>query len=180
MTASSAPTEIATFAGGCFWCMQPSFDQTPGVVSSRVGYTGGKTVNPTYEEVSEGTTGHLEAIEITFDPAKVTYEKLIEVFFHNIDPTQADGQFADRGSQYHTAIFYHGEKQKSEAEAFKAALDKSHKFDKPIATKILPAGPFYKAEEYHQGYYQKCPLQYKAYKVGSGRAGFIERTWGKK
>ena len=168
----------AIFAGGCFWCMQPPFDATKGVVSTVVGYTGGKEKNPTYEQVSSGRTGHRESIEVTFDPAQVSYEQLIEVFWHNIDPTQADGQFADRGPQYRTAIFYHSEEQKRLAEEAKDKLEKSGRFKKPIATQILPASAFWPAEEYHQKYYLKNPADYNRYKVGSGRAGFIHSVWG--
>ena len=171
-------TEIATFAGGCFWCMQPAFDSTPGVIESSVGYTGGTVKNPTYHEVCTGTTGHFEAIQVTYDPSKVSYPTLIEVFWHQIDPTDADGQFADTGSQYKTAIFYHSETQKQEAEKAKLELGKNGQFHKPIATAILPAAVFYPAEEEHQKYYQKRTLHYQMYKKGSGRAGYIEKTWG--
>lgn len=170
--------EKATFAGGCFWCMQPPFDATKGVVSTVVGYTGGKEKHPTYEQVSSGRTGHRESIEVTFDPAQVSYEKLIAVFWHNIDPTQADGQFADHGSQYRTAIFYHSQEQKRLAEEAKERLAKSGKFKKPIATEILPASAFWPAEDYHQKYYLKNPSDYNRYKIGSGRAGFIHSVWG--
>jgi methionine-S-sulfoxide reductase len=170
--------ETATFAGGCFWCMQPPFDKTRGVVSTVVGYTGGKEKNPTYEQVSSGRTGHRESIQVTFDPAQVTYEQLVDVFWHNINPTQADGQFADIGAQYRTAIFYRSEEQKRIAEESKAKLGKTGKFSKPIAAEILPAGLFYPAEEYHQKYYQKNPEHYRSYAVGSGRYPFLERTWG--
>ncbi len=176
--AAEGKLETATFAGGCFWCMQPPFDKTRGVVSTVVGYTGGKEKNPTYEQVSSGRTGHRESIQVTFDPAQVTYEQLVDVFWHNINPTQADGQFADIGPQYRTAIFYRSEEQKRIAGESKAKLGKSGKFSKPIATEILPAGPFYAAEEYHQKYYQKNPEHYHSYAVGSGRYPFLERTWG--
>jgi methionine-S-sulfoxide reductase len=172
--------EVATFAGGCFWCMQPPFDKTKGVVSTVVGYTGGKEKNPTYEQVSSGRTGHRESIQVTFDPVKVSYEQLLDVFWHRINPTQADGQFADIGSQYRTAIFYHSAEQKRLAEESKRKLAASGKFSRPIATEILPAGPFYPAEEYHQKYYLKHPVEYHSYAVGSGRYPFLERTWGKK
>lgn len=170
--------QLATFAGGCFWCMQPVFDAMPGVVRATVGYTGGITANPTYDDVSAGRTGHLEAIEIEFDPAKVDYGKLVDAFWHTIDPTQSDGQFADRGSQYKTAILYHSLEQKLVAEASKKALNESGKFERPVVTEVREAEVFYPAEEYHQGYYKKDPGHYQAYKQGSGRAGFIERTWG--
>ncbi len=171
-------TEIATFAGGCFWCMQPAFDATPGVIKSTVGYTGGTLKNPTYQDICTGTTGHFEAIQVIYDPSKVSYPKLIDVFWHQIDPTDTDGQFADTGSQYKTAIFYHSPLQKSEAEKAKLALEKSGQFHKPIATALLPGTVFYAAEEEHQKYYQKRTLHYQLYKKGSGRANYIEKTWG--
>jgi methionine-S-sulfoxide reductase len=170
--------QIATFAGGCFWCMQPPFDNAEGVVSTRVGYTGGDVPNPTYAQVSSGTTGHLEAIEVTYDPKQISYEDLLTIFWHNIDPTQGDGQFVDRGPQYHTAIFYHDEAQHHAAEQSKSALAASGKFDSPIVTKILPAKPFYPAEDYHQHFSDKNPLRYEIYRSGSGRSRYIERTWG--
>lgn len=172
--------EVATFAGGCFWCMQPPFDKTKGVVSTVVGYSGGKEKHPTYEQVSNSRTGHRESIQVKFDPAKVSYEQLLDVFWRSIDPTQANGQFADIGPQYRTAIFYHSEEQKRLAEESKQKLAASGKFSKPIAVEILPAGPFYPAEEYHQKYYLKNPDDYRRYAVGSGRYPFLERTWGKK
>ncbi len=177
---AKAGLEKATFAGGCFWCMQPPFDKTKGVVKTIVGYTGGKEVGPTYEQVSYGRTGHREAIEVTFDPKVVTYAELVEVFWRSIDPTQANGQFADIGSQYQTAIFYHSEEQKRIAEESKQRLAASGKFAKPIVVPILPASPFYAAEEYHQKYYLKNPAHYNRYAVGSGRYPFLEKTWGKK
>jgi methionine-S-sulfoxide reductase len=172
-------TEVATFAGGCFWCMQPSFNAFKGVVSTRVGYTGGHTVNPTYEDVCTGTTGHAEGIEIIYDPTKVTYAELVEEFWHNINPTSLNQQFADHGTQYRSAIFYHNEEQRKIAEVSKERLAKSGKFNKPIVTEITPASTFYPAEEYHQNYYQKNAMHYKAYKYGSGRATYLEQTWGK-
>src|SRR5882724_755966 len=178
-TKTDVKTMKATFAGGCFWCMQPSFNEFKGVISTRVGYTGGHTVNPTYEDVSSGTTGHAEGIEIIYDPAKVTYAELVEEFWHNIDPTSVNRQFADSGTQYRSAIFYHDEEEKKIAETSKERLAKSGKFKKPIATEITAATTFYPAEEYHQDYYKKNALRYKAYKVGSGRAGYLEETWGK-
>lgn len=170
--------QIATFAGGCFWCMQPPYDDLPGVISTTVGYTGGTKVNPTYEEVSSGTTGHAEAVQIVFDSTKISYARLLQVFWKNIDPTNANGQFADWGSQYRTAIFYHNEKQKEEAVHSKQELSASAKFDKPIVTEILPAGIFYPAEEYHQQFYKHHPLRYNGYKIGSGRTGFLKEKWG--
>jgi methionine-S-sulfoxide reductase len=181
---SSAQTKTdglktAIFAGGCFWCMQPPYDQLPGVVSTTVGYTGGEKPNPSYEEVSSGTTGHLEAVRIVYDPTKTTYNDLLRVFWQSIDPTDPGGQFADQGSQYHTAIFYHDQEQKRLAEASKAELAASGPFQQPIVVPILPAKPFYPAEDYHQKYYKKSTTHYKMYKAGSGREGFLERTWGK-
>ena len=167
----------ATFAGGCFWCMQSPFDSLPGVASTLVGYCGGQDPNPTYEAVCGGRTGHLEAIEVVYDETKVPYAKLLDTFWRQIDPTQADGQFGDRGSQYLTAIFYHDAEQKAEAEKSKRELGASGRFDKPIATAILPAAPFYPAEEYHQKYYEKKTAHYKMYRVGSGRQPFIDENW---
>jgi peptide methionine sulfoxide reductase msrA/msrB len=168
----------ATFAGGCFWCMEDPFDRQPGVVNVVSGYTGGQTKDPTYEEVCSGQTGHMEAIEVTYDPAKVSYERLVDIFWQQIDPTDAGGQFADRGSQYQTAIFYHDEQQKQWAQESKRNLEQSGRFDRPIVTLIRPVEIFYPAENHHQDYYQKCPLKYKLYKAGSGREQFIKKTWG--
>lgn len=169
--------EKATFAGGCFWCMEAAFEKITGVKEVVSGYTGGKTANPTYEQVSTGKTGHYEAIEIIFDPAIISYAQLLDVFWRNIDPTDSGGQFADRGSQYQTAIFYHNEEQKMFAEQSKEKLQKSGKFDQEIVTKILPATEFYPAEEYHQDYYQKNPIGYQWYHIGSGRSEYIEKKW---
>ena len=168
----------ATFAGGCFWCMEPPFEKLEGVTEVATGYTGGTGGRPTYEQVSSGTTGHVEAVQVTYDPSKVSYDELLETFWRNIDPTQADGQFADQGPQYRTAIFYHTEEQRRLAEASKARLAASGKFDKPIVTEVAPAGPFYPAEDYHQDYHKKNPLRYKLYRAGSGREGYLQRTWG--
>ena len=172
-----ATTEIAILAGGCFWCTESAFDGLPGVLDAVSGYTGGEKKNPTYEEVSEGKTGHFESIEVTFNPAKISYAQVLDVFWRQIDPTDSGGQFADRGSQYRSAIFYRNESQRKTADASKKALEATGWFDKPVATLILPAGPFYRAEEYHQNYHEKNPVQYKAYKWGSGREPFIERVW---
>jgi methionine-S-sulfoxide reductase len=169
----------AVFAGGCFWCMQPSFDRVSGVVSTVVGYTGGEKPSPSYEEVSSGRTGHVEAIEVVYDPAKVSYSQLLDVFWKSIDPTDIGGQFADQGSQYKTAVFYADDNEKKMAQASRDALATSGKFKEPLATEILPLRPFYPAEEYHQHYYLKNVLHYKMYKKGSGREDFITRTWGK-
>ncbi|MEP6685360.1 MAG: peptide-methionine (S)-S-oxide reductase MsrA [Verrucomicrobiota bacterium] len=175
---SPAATEKAIFAGGCFWCMQPPFDRTAGVISTIVGYAGGKEQNPTYKQVSAGETSHRESIEVTFDPTKITYEKLLEVFWHNINPIQTDGQFHDIGDQYTSAIFYATDEQKKIAEESKENLVKSGKFQKPIATVILSAGKFWPAEEYHQKYYLKNPAAYGFYHFASGRNSFKKRTWG--
>ncbi len=169
----------ATFAGGCFWCMQPPFDSLLGVVETVVGYSGGEEENPTYEQVWQGKTGHAEAIRVVFDPAKLSYDTLLETFWMNIDPTQEDGQFNDRGKHYRTAIFYHDDSQKKKALLSKKKLEESGKFKKPIVTSVEKLISFYEAEEYHQKYYEKNPIHYNSYKKGSGRAGFIERNWGK-
>lgn len=172
--------EKATFAGGCFWCMEPPFEKLNGVVEVVSGYTGGDKENPTYEEVSSGATGHLEAIQIIYDPAKVTYEELLDVFWRQIDPTDAGGSFVDRGHQYKSAIFYHNDEQKRLAEASKEKLAKSGLFDKPIATEIVKSKTFYNAEGYHQDFYKKNPLRYRYYRSRSGRDQFIEKVWGNK
>lgn len=171
-------TEKATFAGGCFWCMVKPFDSLDGIESVVSGYTGGEKLNPTYEEVCSNLTGHVEAVQITFQPEIFPYEKLLDVFWTQIDPTDPGGQFFDRGSSYATAIFYHSEEQRLAAEKSKRKLEESGKFNKPIATKILEAKPFYLAEEYHQDYYKKNPAHYNRYSTGSGRTAFIERNWG--
>ncbi|MEH7302537.1 peptide-methionine (S)-S-oxide reductase MsrA [Neobacillus drentensis] len=172
--------ELATFAGGCFWCMVAPFDEQPGIKEVLSGYTGGYKENPTYEEVCSNTTGHLEAVQITFDPQVFPYEKLLQLFWQQINPTDADGQFNDRGHSYKTAIFYHNEEQKKEAEASKGELAASGRFQQTIVTEILPAGPFYRAEEKHQDYYKKFPLHYNHYREGSGRARFIRENWKKR
>ncbi len=171
--------ERATFAGGCFWCMVPPFEKLDGVKEVISGYTGGQKVNPTYEEVSSGTTGHVEAIEVIYDPSKVTYNKLLDVFWRQINPTDADGQFVDRGSSYTSAIFYHTEEQKKLAEQSKEQLARSGRFDKPIVTEIRPVGAFYRAEGYHQDYWKKNPIRYKFYRYNSGRDQYLAKTWGK-
>jgi len=176
---AGAPAQkIATFAGGCFWCVEADFDKVPGVISTTSGYTGGRTANPTYEEVSGGGTGHAEAVEIAYDPAKVSYEQLLDVFWHNIDPLVKDRQFCDGGNQYRTAIFYHDDEQRRLAESSKAAVEK--RFKKPVYTQIVAAGPFTKAEEYHQDFYVKSPLRYKFYRFNCGRDARLEELWGKK
>ncbi len=171
--------EHAIFAGGCFWCMEPPFEKLPGVKEVLSGYTGGKTVNPTYDEASSGTTGHTEAVQVTFDPKVISYEKLLDVFWQNIDPTSPDGQFVDRGLQYRPGIFYLNDAQRVAAEKSRTALQNSGRFKEKIATEITKAGPFYKAEEYHQDYYKKNPIRYKYYRFRSGRDQFLEKFWGK-
>ena len=176
---SMAHREMATLAGGCFWCMQPPYDTLHGVISTTVGYTGGTTPNPTYEEVSTGTTGHAEAVQIVYDPSKISYAQLLEVFWKNIDPTALNQQFADAGSQYRTAIFYHTDEQRRLAEESKKRWEHSGMFGgKPVVTEIVPASTFYSAEAYHQQYYKQCPLQYKRYRLGSGREGYLRKLWG--
>jgi peptide-methionine (S)-S-oxide reductase len=170
--------ETATFAGGCFWCMEPPFDKLDGVVSTRSGYTGGHTKNPTYKQVSAGRTGHAEALQIRYDPGKISYDVLLSVFWRNIDPTTPDRQFCDLGSQYRTAIFYHNEEQKRLAEESKATLDHSKPFKEPIVTEMIPAPTFYKAEDYHQDYYKKNPVRYKFYRLACGRDKRLKELWG--
>ena len=168
----------ATFAGGCFWCMQPPFDKLSGVISTSVGYIGGKTEYPTYEEVCAGNTGHAEALEITYDPSQISYTELLDVFWRNIDPTTPDAQFFDKGTQYRTAIFYHTDEQKILAEKSKEKLENSSRYNNPIVTEITPTSKFYRAEEYHQEYYKKNTYRYEFYKYGSGREKYLEKTWG--
>ncbi len=170
--------EKAVFAGGCFWCMQNPYDELKGVVSTTVGYTGGHVGNPTYEEVCAGNTGHAEAIEVLYDPSQISYAELLNVFWRNIDPTTLNRQFADVGTQYRTAIFYNSEEQKQSAKSSKLEMERSGIYDDPIATAITPASTFYRAEDYHQKYYEKCPLKYKMYKTGSGREQYLEDMWG--
>ncbi len=162
----------ATFAGGCFWCMVKPFDETPGIESVLSGYTGGHVVNPTYEQVCSETTGHVEAVQIVYDDDLYSYEQLLSIYWTLIDPTDAGGQFYDRGESYTTAIYYHNEEQRQLAERSKADLEASGKFDKPIMVKILPASTFYPAEDYHQYYYKKNPMHYERYSVGSGRRAY--------
>jgi peptide methionine sulfoxide reductase msrA/msrB len=169
--------EIAIFGGGCFWCMEPPFEQQAGVLEVVAGYSGGTIENPTYDQVSSGMTDHYESVRILFDPERVSYRELVEIFWRQIDPTDDGGQFADRGKHYQTVIFYTSEEQKGVAEKSKKELAGSGKFSDPIATRVLPAAGFYLAEEYHQDYYLKNVLHYSSYKKGSGRTGFIERVW---
>ena len=169
---------VATFAGGCFWCMEPPFEALPGVVSVTSGYTGGHLPNPTYEQVSSGATGHAEAVRVVYLPATVSYEKLLEVFWHNVDPLTPDRQFCDAGSQYRAAIFYHDETQRAAAEASRQALADSGRFKQHIVTSIVPASAFYEAEAYHQDYYRHNPLRYKFYRQGCGRDERLQELWG--
>jgi peptide-methionine (S)-S-oxide reductase len=175
---SSPARAVATFAGGCFWCMEPPFDKTKGVLSTISGYTGGTKKKPSYEEVSAGRTGHAEAVQIVYDPRKITYEQLLEVFWQNIDPTTPNRQFCDVGSQYRSAIFYHDETQKRLAEESKVRLEKSGRFKQPIVTEIQPLREFYPAEEYHQDFYLKNPDRYFTYRVGCGRDRRLKELWG--
>jgi methionine-S-sulfoxide reductase len=171
-------TAKAIFAGGCFWCMEPPFEKLDGVHAVVSGYIDGHVDNPTYQQVSAGTTGHTEAVEISYDPAKVSFEELLEIFWMNIDPTDAGGQFVDRGSQYRTGIYYLDDEQKRLAEASRDRLDKSGRFDRPIVTEIVAATTFYPAEDYHQDYYRESPVRYKFYRYNSGRDQFLNRVWG--
>ena len=175
----SGKRETATFAGGCFWCMEAPFDKQPGVVSVTAGYTGGKGKNPTYQQVSAGGTGHAEAVQIVYDPSRIGYGKLLDIYWRNTDPTVNDRQFCDKGSQYRPAIFYHGEEQRLLAQKSKEELEKSKPFREPVVTEIPPAGEFYPAEEYHQQYYRKNPIRYKYYRAGCGRDRRLKELWGK-
>lgn len=176
--ASSPNLPQATFAGGCFWCMQFAFDHVPGVVATTVGYTGGSKKNPTYEEVGSGTTGHSESIEVTFDPAKTTYSKLLEVFWHNVDPTTRGREFCDVGNEYNAIIFFHDAEQEREAKDSEAEIEKTKPFKDPIVAQMVPASTFYPAEEYHQKYYLKNPVRYKFYHYNCGRAQRLRELWG--
>jgi peptide methionine sulfoxide reductase msrA/msrB len=178
MSKNDSMLKVATFAGGCFWCTESDFEKVPGVAKVISGYTGGHKDNPTYEEVSSGSTGHVEAIQVYYDPTKVTYAELLDYFWRHIDPTDSGGQFVDRGSQYRSVIFYHDEEQKRLAEKSKEELTKSGKFDKPIVTEILKFTKFYPAEEYHQDYYKKNPIRYRYYRFASGRDQFLKKEWG--
>lgn len=173
-------TETATLAGGCFWCVESAFKKIDGVIDAVSGYTGGHTKNPSYAEVSKGKTGHVEAVNVIFDPDKISYSDILNVFWRNIDPTDPEGQFVDRGTQYASAIFYHNEEQRSLAEQSRRDLEKSARFKKPIVTEILPFDKFYKAENYHQDYYKNFPSQYESYRRNSGRDQFIEKIWSDK
>jgi peptide-methionine (S)-S-oxide reductase len=177
-TGAKAATARATFAGGCFWCMEEALDKVPGVISTVSGYMGGQVKNPTYEQVSAGRTGHAEVVQVEYDPSKVTYARLLEVFWRNIDPTQRDAQFCDHGSQYRSGIFYHDEEQKRLADASRAALVKNKPFKGEIVTEITKSSQFYPAEGYHQDYYLKNPARYKFYKSGCGREARLKQLWG--
>jgi peptide-methionine (S)-S-oxide reductase len=176
---SAATTAKAYFAGGCFWCMEEAFEKVDGVLAVVSGYMGGTVANPTYEQVSDGRTGHAESVEVTYDPSKVTYQKLLDVFWRNIDPVTPNAQFCDHGTQYRAAIFYPTDEEKRLAEDSKRAIEASKRFPQPIVTQLAPAAAFYPAEEYHQDYYKKNPLRYKYYKYGCGRAQRLETLWGK-
>jgi peptide-methionine (S)-S-oxide reductase len=175
---AQGPTAKATFAGGCFWCVEADFDKVPGVLSTTSGYIGGKVANPTYEQVAAKLTGHAEAVEIVFDPSKVSYEKLVEHFWRTIDPTTKDAQFCDHGSPYRTAIFANDATQLKTAQASLEALKKNKPFKEPVVTEILSAGPFYKAEDYHQDYYKKNPVRYQYYRSACGRDARLKQLWG--
>ena len=178
-TPAATPSAKAYFAGGCFWCMEEAFEKVEGVVSVLSGYMGGTVANPTYEEVSAGRTGHAESVEVTYDPTRVNYQKLLDAFWHNVDPLTPNAQFCDHGSQYRSAIFYSSEEEKRQAEESKAAIEQAKKFPAPIVTQLASASTFYPAEDYHQDYYKKNPLRYKYYKYGCGRANRLEALWGK-
>ena len=176
--APPAKSVVATFAGGCFWCVEADFDKVDGVISTTSGYTGGRVANPTYQQVSAGGTGHTEAVKVVYDPAKVTYEKLLDVFWHNHDPLAKNAQFCDNGEQYRAGIFYHDGEQRRLAEASRQAVQK--RFKEPVQTEISPAGAFYVAEDYHQDFYQKNPVRYRFYRFNCGRDKRLEQLWGKK
>ena len=176
--ASAQQTEKATFAMGCFWCAEEAFEKVPGVIQAVSGYTGGKVKNPSYEQVSSGRTGHAEAVQVTFDPSKVSYDKLLDTFWLNHDPTVTNRQFCDSGSQYRPEIFYQSEEQKRLAEASKAKWEKDKPFRQPILTQITQASEFYPAEDYHQDYYKKNPVQYRFYVTGCGRYARLDQLWG--
>ena len=180
MTENKSQIQIATFAGGCFWCMESPFLKYEGVNEVISGYTGGHVENPTYQQVTSGQTGHYEAIQVEYDPEKISYQKLLEIFWQQIDPTDAGGSFVDRGPQYRSAIFAHNQEQRELAKKSKTELDQSGKFESPIATEILDADVFYPAEDYHQKFFLKNPFRYKTYRAGSGRDAYLESTWGDK
>jgi len=171
---------MATFAGGCFWCEETAFEGIDGVLSVTSGYTGGHARNPTYEQVSSGVTGHAESVQVVYDPAKISYARLLDVFWHNVDPLQKDGQFCDHGTQYRSAIFYHDENQRNEAEASKRKLEEEPRFKGKIVTQIVAASTFYPAEEYHQDFYKKNPTRYHEYRMACGRDARLKELWGKR
>lgn len=177
--ADSGPRAVATFAGGCFWCMEPPFDAIDGVISTISGFMGGTTPNPTYNQVTAGGTGHIEVVQVTYDSKKVTYQQLLQVYWRNVDPYDDGGQFCDRGESYTTAIFAHSAEQKTQAEASKAELQRSGPLKQTIATVVRDAGPFTAAEDYHQDYYVKNPVRYKYYRYRCGRDARLEAVWGK-
>ncbi|NWF74465.1 MAG: peptide-methionine (S)-S-oxide reductase MsrA [Nitrospirae bacterium] len=176
--AVDAPLGKAYFAGGCFWCMEEAFEKVEGVLSATSGYMGGTVANPSYEAVSAGRTGHAESVEVVYDPAKVSYQKLLDAFWHNVDPVTANAQFCDHGSQYRSAIFFQTDEEKRASDASKQAIEQSKRFNEPIVTQIVMASQFYPAEEYHQDYYKKNPVRYKFYKYNCGRAKRLEALWG--
>lgn len=176
---NAATTAKAYFAGGCFWSMELAFEQVDGVLEAVSGYMGGTVTNPTYEQVSDGKTGHVESVEVTYDPSKVTYQKLLDTFWHNVDPVTPNGQFCDYGNQYRSVVFYTTDEEQRLSEASKSALDQSKRLPAPIVTRLLKASAFYPAEEYHQNFYKKNPIRYKAYKIGCGRTQRLEALWGK-
>jgi peptide-methionine (S)-S-oxide reductase len=172
--------DTAVFAGGCFWCMEPPFDALPGVVSTTSGYSGGRVVDPTYEQVSGGATGHTEVVRVIFDPARVGYARLLDVFWRNVDPLTPNAQFCDQGSQYRSAIFHRGEDQRRQADSSRQALERSGRFRRPVVTEVVPAAPFYPAEAYHQDYYTKNPIRYKFYRGRCGRDARLAELWGER
>jgi len=176
--AADATLGKAYFAGGCFWCMEEAFEKVEGVVSATSGYMGGRVANPSYEEVSAGRTGHAESVEVVYDPSKVSYQKLLDAFWHNVDPVTPNAQFCDHGSQYRSAIFFQTDEEKRASETSKQAIEQSKRFTEPIVTQIVPASQFYPAEEYHQDFYKKNPIRYKIYKYNCGRAQRLEALWG--
>ena len=180
MTSDRDNLETATFAGGCFWCLESDLEHHDAVKEVISGYTGGHKNNPTYEDVASGMSGHVEAVQVRFDPDALSYEALLDIFWRHVDPTDPGGQFVDRGSQYRTAIFFHSQEQKKLAENSRLALTRSKRFSKPIATEILPAGKFYRAEAYHQGYHKRNPIRYKFYRHNSGRDQFLKKVWSPK
>ena len=177
-TAADATLGKAYFAGGCFWCMEEAFEKVEGVLSANSGYMGGRVANPTYEEVKTGRTGHAESVEVVYDPSKVSYQKLLDAFWHNVDPVTPNAQFCDHGSHYRSAIFFQTDEEKRASDSSKHAIEQSKRFTEPIVTQIVPASQFYPAEEYHQDFYKKNPLRYKIYKYNCGRAQRLEALWG--